>query len=76
MFDDGPEAVNQHTIYSCVSSETFQESSMPCKSAIFQWVRIPPGQSVAQPEATRAAKDQTVCLNRSSTRETVIKSPS
>jgi hypothetical protein len=24
MFDDGPKAVNQHTIYSCVS-ETFQK---------------------------------------------------
>ncbi len=25
----------------------------------FQWVRIPPGQSVARPEATRAAQEVT-----------------
>ena len=27
-----------------------------------QWVRIPPGQSVARPEATRAAKEVTTCV--------------
>ena len=35
-----------------------------------QWVRIPPGQSVARPEATRAMKDRAACVNKSSTRDT------
>ena len=34
-----------------------------------QWVRIPPGQSVARPEATRAMKDRTASVNKSSTRD-------
>jgi len=29
----------------------------------FQWVRIPPGQSIARPEATRAAENRTASLN-------------
>ena len=31
----------------------------------FQWVRIPPGQSVARPEATRAAQEETNALKYS-----------
>jgi hypothetical protein len=30
-----------------------------------QWVRIPPGQSVARPEATRAAEEETNSLKYS-----------
>ena len=35
-----------------------------------QWVRIPPGKSVARPEATRAMKDRTASINKSLTRDT------
>ena len=33
-----------------------------------QWVRIPPGQSVARPEATRAEQERATCVNKSSRR--------
>jgi hypothetical protein len=41
-----------------------------------QWVRIPPGQSVDRPEATRATKDQAASVNKSSTCDIIITPPS
>ena len=42
-----------------------REKEYAVKVGDFQWVRIPPGQSVAQPEATRAAEEVTNSLKYS-----------
>jgi len=59
----------------CGKCTALPETQYAVQVGDFQRVRIPPGQSGARPEATRATKDQTVGVNKSSTRDTVINPP-
>ena len=49
----------------CWHSQGVPETQYAVKVGDFQWVRIPPGQSVARPEATRATKEVTNSLKYS-----------
>ena len=48
--------------YKLDSLEDASANQYAVKVGDLQWVRIPPGQSVARPEATRATKDRTASI--------------